>query len=64
MYNAILFILIAATVLLLYIGLRKSKKSFVTLGAFLGLFTVFFFWYMDFYGDLLWLQSLSYDDRI
>ncbi len=63
MYNAILFILIAATVLLLYIGLRKSKKSFVTLGAFLGLFTVFFFWYMDFYGELLWFQSLGYDDR-
>ncbi len=63
MYNAILFILIAATVLLLYIGLRKSKKSFVTLGVFLGLFTVFFFWYMDFYGELLWFQSLGYDDR-
>ncbi len=63
MYNAILFILIAATGLLLYVGLRKSKKSFVTLGIFLGLFTVFFFWYMDFYGELLWFQSLGYDDR-
>jgi uncharacterized membrane protein (UPF0182 family) len=58
-----IFILIAAAGLLLYLGLRKNKKSFVTLGVILGLFTIFFFWYMDFYGELLWFQSLGYGQR-
>jgi len=63
MYNAILFLLLTASGLLLFLGIRKSKRIFITLGAFLGLFTVFFFWYMDFYGELLWFQSLGYDER-
>jgi len=63
MYNAILFILLATAGLLLLLGIRKNKKSFITLGALLIAFTVFFFWYMDFYGELLWFQSLGYDER-
>ena len=58
-----IIILIAVIGMLLLLGIRKNKKSFITFGAILGLFTIFFFWYMDFYGELLWFESLGYEQR-
>ncbi|MCX6152266.1 MAG: UPF0182 family protein [Ignavibacteriales bacterium] len=43
--------------------MKRNKKSFISMGLILGLFTIFFFWYMDFYGEMLWYQSLGYGDR-
>jgi uncharacterized membrane protein (UPF0182 family) len=63
MYNAIIFVLIAITIYLIYKGVRKNKRSLITIGVVVGVLTIFFFWYMDFYGEMLWFQSLGYDER-
>lgn len=63
MYNALIFVLIVIAIILLVRGVRKNKKSLIVAGIIVGIFTIFFFWYMGFYGEMLWFQSLGYDGR-
>ncbi|HEX2869339.1 MAG TPA: UPF0182 family protein [Ignavibacteriales bacterium] len=63
MYNALFLILLLAAAFLFFTGAKNQKKGRMTLGAVIAALTIFFFWFMDFWGEALWYESLGYGDR-
>ena len=63
MYTAIILVLIALALWLIFSGLAKRKKKRIVGGLFIGAFTALFFWFMDFWGEQLWFDSLDYSHR-
>jgi uncharacterized membrane protein (UPF0182 family) len=63
MYTAILLILLGAAFLLFTSGVNKKKKKNVIAGFIVGIFTIVFFWFMGFWGDVLWFQTLGFGQR-
>jgi uncharacterized protein len=63
MYNALLLLLLGIAIFLFTSGIKKRQKLKSLSGAVLGLLTVLFFWFMDFWGEALWYQNLGYGDR-
>jgi uncharacterized membrane protein (UPF0182 family) len=63
MYNALLLLLLGIAAFLFITGIKKRQKLKIFSGAVIGVLTVFFFWFMDFWGEALWYQSLGYSNR-
>jgi hypothetical protein len=63
MYGLVLFILVAIGLVLVVYGIRKHHLLPGILGALLAGLTLFFFWFLDFWGEMLWFQSLGYGPR-
>jgi uncharacterized membrane protein (UPF0182 family) len=63
MYNALLLFLLGGAVFLFITGIKRRQKLKIFSGAAIGVLTIFFFWFMDFWGEALWYQSLGYSNR-
>ena len=63
MYNALLLLLLGIAAFLFITGIKKRQMLKTYSGAAIGVLTVFFFWFMDFWGEALWYQSLGYSNR-
>jgi uncharacterized protein len=63
MYNALLLLLLGISAFLFITGIKKGNRLKIISGAIMGVLTVFFFWFMDFWGEALWYQSLGYSNR-
>ena len=62
MYIALLLILLGLSVFLFISGSRKNQKVRKYFGVVLVALTLFFFWFMDFWGEALWFQQLGYSN--
>jgi len=63
MYSLIFLGLIAISGLILFRGIYSSKKKPIFIGAALAVATLLFFWFMGFWVDKLWFESLGYVNR-
>jgi len=63
MYTVLLLILLGLAAILVFPGIKGQKPGKVIGGLILGISTVFFFWFMDFWGQALWFETLGYGNR-
>jgi len=63
MYNLLVILLLGGALLLGFLGLTKKNWSLVITGICLAVFTGFFFWFLSFWGEALWFQSVGYEHR-
>ncbi|MEJ2054174.1 MAG: UPF0182 family protein, partial [Calditrichaceae bacterium] len=63
MYIAIIIVLLGLASFIFISGINHRSAGRVVLGLIIGLFTISFFWFMGFWGELLWFQSIGYGDR-
>ncbi|MCU7513259.1 MAG: UPF0182 family protein [Ignavibacteria bacterium] len=63
MYNALFIALLLIAAFLFFTGAKRQEKGRMLLGAVIAALTIFFFWFMDFWGEALWYESLGYGDR-
>ena len=63
MYTIILLILLGVAAFLLLSGLAKQKKGRIFSGLLLGALTALFFWFMSFWGEMLWFRAVNHADR-
>lgn len=63
MYTFIIIVLIGTAFLVFIRGLRSGKFKTQITGVLLGFATVVFFWFLHFWGEMLWFRSLGYNDR-
>jgi hypothetical protein len=64
MYTIILVILLGIAALIIFNGVRKRKVSGIVFGVLFGLLTVLFFWFMNFWGEVLWFRSVGQVQRL
>lgn len=63
MYTALLIILLVISIYLFISGDKKGQQIRKYSGVVLGLATIVFFWFMDFWGEALWFEGLGYGNR-
>lgn len=63
MYNLIIIILVILSAYLVYRGVRRKSSGSIAGGVFLLLFTILFFSFLGFWGELLWFDALGYKAR-
>ncbi len=63
MYSAILLVLLAIAAIVFFNGLRTKNKAKVSLGIIIGLLSAGIFWFMGFWGEVLWFNALGYENR-
>jgi len=63
MYTAIILILAFFGIRFIYLGVQKNKKKNIITGAAIILLTALAFWFMSFWGDKLWYDSLGFGQR-
>ena len=63
MYTIILIILLGIATFFFLNGITKRKTGQTILGVIIGALTLFFFWFMGFWGEMLWFQSVGYEKR-
>ena len=63
MYTLFFAAITGLGIFLLYQGLEKQKHFFLWAGLFIIAGNVFLIWFLGFYGELLWFQSLGYGHR-
>ncbi|MFW6310336.1 MAG: UPF0182 family protein [Prolixibacteraceae bacterium] len=63
MYTAIFLLFLALAIFLIYRGQKSKSKSLIIAGALIGLVTLLFSGFMDFWGEKLWFDELGYNDR-
>lgn len=63
MYIALLLILLGLSGFLFLTGARKRQPLKKYSGIVLALLSLFFFWFMNFWGEVLWFESLGYGGR-
>lgn len=63
MYTLFFILLGAAALVLMYRGLNRNKKNQLVLGILLGIITVSLSWFMNFWTEMLWFQSVGYGQR-
>jgi uncharacterized membrane protein (UPF0182 family) len=63
MYTVILIILLGPAAFFVMNGIMKRKTGRIILGVIIGALTLFFFWFMDFWGEMLWFQSIGHEQR-
>ncbi|MFO7730180.1 MAG: UPF0182 family protein, partial [Spirochaetia bacterium] len=63
MYSLIFFGLIAISGLIIFKGIHSGKKKPIFIGAALAVATLLFFWFMGFWVEKLWFESLGYVNR-
>ncbi len=63
MYTAIIVILFALAIYLVYSGIKGNKKGRTIAGIIIGAASIIFFWSLDFWIEMLWFENLGYGDR-
>ncbi|WP_051694520.1 UPF0182 family protein [Desulfohalovibrio reitneri] len=63
MYIAIFLALMAVAGFLVATGKARGSGGRLATGVILGLGTLFLFWFMGFWGEFLWFESLGYEAR-
>ena len=63
MYFALLIVLLVLSFYLFVTGANKENKIKKYAGIVLAAATLFFFWFMDFWGEALWFENLGYGHR-
>ncbi|MFW5822922.1 MAG: UPF0182 family protein [Tangfeifania sp.] len=63
MYTALFMLFLALAIFLIYRGQKSKSKSLIIAGALIGLVTLLFSGFMDFWGEKLWFDELGYNDR-
>ncbi len=63
MYNLILVFLLASAGFMIYFGFMSKRKVLWISGIALVVFTAALFWFMGFWGELLWFRQLGYNER-
>ena len=63
MYSFFFFVVAVAAIALFAWGLTRKRWSGMVAGIALAVFTPLFFWFMGFWGELLWFQTLGYGER-
>lgn len=63
MYTAVITLLILISAFLVVKGFTKNKKYLIVFGISLIIFTSLFFGMLDFWGEMLWFNSLGYGER-
>lgn len=63
MYTILYILLLGIAGLLIYSGAKSKKRLAITGGAAIAILTIFFFWFMTFWGEKLWFEQSGYLDR-
>ena len=63
MYTALMLLLIGIGLLILLMGLKQRRLVHLAVGSFITAGTIAFFWFMGFWGEMLWFESLGYTRR-
>jgi uncharacterized membrane protein (UPF0182 family) len=63
MYTALMFIMIGLGLWMAVNGAFSRRIPQVVAGGFLAVGTAAFFWFMGFWGEMLWFDALGYDER-
>ena len=63
MYTLLLLLLLGLAAFWFVSGIGKRKTGRIYSGVLLGALTLFFFWFMGFWGEMLWFESIGYNDR-
>ncbi len=63
MYTALLLVLLGIAGFLFITGAQKKKTLQMSGGIAVALLTLFFFWFMGFWGEALWFENLGYGQR-
>ncbi len=63
MYTAIILLLLAIAAFFFITGAQKKKPVKVFIGLAIGILTLVFFWFLGFWGEVLWFQHLGYGNR-
>jgi uncharacterized protein len=63
MYTIIILILLGLSGWLIYKGANQKHTGRIVFGVMVLLFTWFFFWFMDFWGEMLWFEAIGYNER-
>jgi uncharacterized membrane protein (UPF0182 family) len=63
MFSLIYLLLLIGSGAIFITGIKKGKSSQITAGIVLFLFVLAFFWFINFWGEKLWFDSLGYTDR-
>jgi len=64
MYTAIILVLIAIAAFFFLTGTQKRKPLQVAIGLAIGILTLAFFWFLGFWGEVLWFQNVGYGARL
>ena len=61
---AILFVLLLALAIYIAVkGIIRRRMASVYTGIIIGIITLFFFWFMSFWGEKLWFDQMGYNQR-
>ncbi len=63
MYSSILMLFLVLAIFLIFMGLQRKSRSKIILGLTVGIGIGVFFWFMNFWGEFLWFESLGYSGR-
>ncbi len=63
MYTALFLLFIALAIFLIYRGLKSKSTPVIIIGAIMGLITILFPGFMEFWGEKLWFDQLGYNER-
>ena len=63
MYTALLFGLLGIAAFLFITGAQKRQTAKIYLGLAIAVLTLFFFWFMSFWGEALWFENLGFGNR-
>jgi uncharacterized protein len=63
MYTALILVLLGIAAFFIVQGAKKQKNVWIAIGIIIGLLTAFLFWFMGFWGEVLWFENLGYGDR-
>lgn len=63
MYGILLTLLLVISAALIIIGIQKRGTGKIVIGILTASLTATFFWFMSFWGEMLWFESLGYSQR-
>ena len=63
MYSVIFLVLLGIAAIIFFNGLRTKNKAKISLGVIIGLLSAGFFWFMGFWGEVLWYKALGFGNR-
>ncbi len=63
MYTILYILLLGIAGLLIFSGAKSKKRLTITGGVAIAILTIFFFWFMTFWGEKLWFEQNGYLDR-
>jgi uncharacterized membrane protein (UPF0182 family) len=63
MYVALYILMLLVAIGIFYYGTKNLKRSIQFWGISFALLTVLFFWFLNFWGEMLWFEALGYNER-